>query len=441
MSCIICAETLNGSSRKNVKCEFCDFEACLTCCKTFLLSETTAKCMDNNCNKEWTRQFITKTFGQTFVGKALKGHREQVLYDKERSLLPATQPIVEQKIYMVKLRKELIEIDAERSRLAVRKRLVREELDRLLDYQPDSRVVFTRSCPATECRGFLSTQLKCGLCSIWACSECHEVKGETRDAPHVCNPDTVATAKLLAADTKACPTCHTQIYKIDGCDQMWCTLCHTAFSWKSGIIETKIHNPHYYEYLRKQSATGEIPREIGDGCPRTFTHNTIRRIRQKALIGIPYQDVTSHLMFVSDILRNTIHNEEVELTGRFKEIDYLATNQDLRVDYMRGLIDEAKFKTLLQRNEKGVQKRREIRAILQMVQTAVTDTTLCTERKFETITPDTHLDTIVPSFLEELEGIRVYANEQLMEIAKTYKSAPIVLLKNMKLGNLKELDA
>jgi len=397
--------------------------------------------MDNNCNKEWTRQFITKTFGQTFVSKALKEHREQVLYDKERSLLPATQPIVEQKIYMVKLRKELIEIDEERNRLAVRKRLVREELDRLLDYQPDSRVVFTRSCPSTDCRGFLSTQLKCGLCSIWACSECHEVKGETRDAPHVCNPDTVATAKLLAADTKACPTCHTQIYKIDGCDQMWCTLCHTAFSWRTGKIETKIHNPHYYEFMRKQSATGEIPREIGDGCPRTFTHNTIRRIRQNALDGITYQGVTTDLMLISDILRNTIHNEQVELTGRFKEIDYLATNQDLRVDYMRGLIDEAKFKTLLQRNEKGVQKRREIRAILQMVQTTVTDTTLCVERKFENITPDTHLNTIIPSFLEEIEGIRTYANEQLMEIAKTYKSAPIVLLKNMKLGNLKELDA
>ena len=439
MSCLICAETTNGTSRKNVKCEFCDFTACITCCKTFLLSETTAKCMAQECNKEWTRQFITKTFGQTFVNKQLKEHREQILYDKERSLLPATQPIVEQKLYIAKLRKELTEIDVERRRLSERKRTIRDEIDRLLDYEPEARVVFTRACPSTECRGFLSTQLKCGLCNIWACSECHEIKGTTKDAEHVCNPDTVATTKLLASDTKACPTCHTNIHKIDGCDQMWCTMCHTAFSWRTGKIETKIHNPHYYEFMRKQSATGEIAREMGDGCPRTLTHLTLRVIRQKYQICMPYKESNADLILVSDILQNTIHNEHVELTGRFKEIDYLAANQDLRVDYMRGIINEEKFKTLLQRNEKGAQKRREIRAILQMVQTTVTDTALRVERKFENVNPQTHLNTIIPNFLEEIEGIRVYANEQLLEIAKTYKSAAIVLRPNMRLGSLKDL--
>ena len=107
---------------------------------------------------------------------------------------------------------------------------------------------------------------------------------------------------------------------------------------------------------------------------------------------------------------------------------------------MRGLINEEKFKTLLQRNEKGVQKRREIRAILQMVQTIVTDTALRVERKFENVNPQTHLNTIIPNFLKEIEGIRIYANEQLLEIAKTYKSAAIVLRPNMRLGSLKDLE-
>ena len=41
------------------------------------------------------------------------------------------------------------------------------------------------------------------------------------------------------------------ISKIDGCNQMWCTQCHVAFDWKTGAIQNSVHNPHYFEWLRK----------------------------------------------------------------------------------------------------------------------------------------------------------------------------------------------
>jgi ABC-type Zn2+ transport system substrate-binding protein/surface adhesin len=46
---------------------------------------------------------------------------------------------------------------------------------------------------------------------------------------------------------------------VKNCDQMYCTSCHTAFSWRTGeIAKGAIHNPHYFQYLRQQGLN--IPR-------------------------------------------------------------------------------------------------------------------------------------------------------------------------------------
>ena len=32
---------------------------------------------------------------------------------------------------------------------------------------------------------------------------------------------------------------------------MWCTACHIAFSWKSGMrVNGVVHNPHFYAFQR-----------------------------------------------------------------------------------------------------------------------------------------------------------------------------------------------
>ena len=64
------------------------------------------------------------------------------------------------------------------------------------------------------------------------------------------------------------------IHKTEGCNQMYCVMCHTAFDWNSlRIITGVIHNPHYFEYLNRQP--GQAPRTPGDlvcgGPPNSFT--------------------------------------------------------------------------------------------------------------------------------------------------------------------------
>ena len=174
--------------------------------------------MNPECSKPWTRKQIRDAFTLVFINGTLREHKERVLFDKERALLPATQSIVEGKIEAKKIQKEIHAVYEQMAGL--RRQVEQLELARRQaeTHRPRAEArAFVRACPAEECRGFLSTQWKCGVCEKWTCPECHIVKGYTRDAEHTCNEDDVATARLLAADTKPCPKCATGIFKIDGC--------------------------------------------------------------------------------------------------------------------------------------------------------------------------------------------------------------------------------
>ena len=95
MECDICVEKYNKSNRLAVSCPYCQYSACRKCCETWLLNETNARCLNATCGKEWTRQVVANTFTKSFMCNDYKKHRESVLFDLERALLPATQPLVE----------------------------------------------------------------------------------------------------------------------------------------------------------------------------------------------------------------------------------------------------------------------------------------------------------------------------------------------------------
>ena len=220
MSCNICCDTYNMSTRAKINCSYCDFGACRTCCETYVLSESLPKCLNSKCNKEWSRKFIREKFTSVFVNKKFKKHIEDILYEQEKALMPATQPIIEEMNRKKHIREELSKLDEEIAKLARERRLLEAtiynpNLDKTKETQKTS---FMRSCAAEGCRGFLSSQWKCGICELWTCPDCHELKGENRDDPdHKCDPNNVETAKLLNKDTKPCPKCQTKIFKIDGC--------------------------------------------------------------------------------------------------------------------------------------------------------------------------------------------------------------------------------
>ena len=91
MDCQICCEKLNRSTRLPVTCNYCEFSICRTCFQRYLLeSNIDAHCM--NCKKIFTRDFLSDNCTNVFVIKNLKTHRENILLDRQKCLLPATQP-------------------------------------------------------------------------------------------------------------------------------------------------------------------------------------------------------------------------------------------------------------------------------------------------------------------------------------------------------------
>jgi hypothetical protein len=325
--CRVCFDPYNKSTRARVTCQSCGFEACRQCHSTFILdaSNTLPNCME--CHKEFQREFLVDSFTLKFVSKDWKEHRERVMLQKERALLPTRQPIAE----MVKRKNDLTtqcntileQINAlrshhytctiEKNHLEYRIR-VGPAADASLPAAQREHAAFVRPCPntAANCRGFLSTQWKCNLCSMWTCKDCHEMKGAAQDTPHVCDADNLASAKLIDAETRACPKCGARVYKISGCNQMFCTACNDcAFDWVTGRIETVIHNPHYYEFQRQLNG-GQAPRVPGDIlCGREIDHMTITVVTNL----FPVESITRNIVAWRKLHKDCVHERHVPTGG------------------------------------------------------------------------------------------------------------------------------
>jgi hypothetical protein len=396
--------------------------------------------MNNDCFPEWSRKFLVQNFTKTFVNNEWKKNREKVLFDREKALLPATQGIVEQRKIRIQMQSEVKELDRQIADLNRRRNdLIALHMNRR--HAVADRRNFIRACPQGDCRGFLSSAWKCGTCATWTCPDCHEVKGEFQDSPHTCDPNNVETAKLLAKDTNPCPKCATGIFKIEGCDQMWCTQCHTAFSWRTGRVETQIHNPHFFEWQRRNN-NGQAPRVAGDipcgmeidyRLPQTINHALRRKINETDEFGRESEETALLYRRVERIIQSTLHLREVQLP--LYRVDHVQDNLELRVAYLMAEITADEFKIRVQRANKQHSKKREMGDVIRLYIQTITDITFrlaayaqdTTSLKKQDGDRRAHspeergiIKQRASDILNEVEAIREYANECLVDIANTY---------------------
>ena len=413
MNCTICSDKMRAGTV--VSCAKCSDSCCRTCFQSYLLnSPLTVPCM--HCRSGLSDDFIISNTTTKWRLSVYKSYKEQILLDVEKAKLPESQKyavaVKEAKYLLVSLEKQLValygmpycliekNVDAIRENIAVCQRII-DTYGKEVVVEADNKII-VKACPVGHCRGFLSGDFSCGLCKTGVCIDCHEIKVDG----HLCKTDNVASVKALAKEAKPCPSCASNISKIDGCDQMWCTQCQTTFSWRTGLKELgRVHNPHFYEWMRRN---GGMPREAGDECgpphidyfwmlfgvdvnikydimrSRWRKYNDYKiaaaaagghRLREepnKEFEAPKFQGICStEPMALANLL--VYHQAIGHRVANIDGLQHPEDNHDLRVKFLLDDIDEIKFKTEIQKRAKSNQKRRAITQLNNMLALASND--------------------------------------------------------------------
>jgi hypothetical protein len=357
--CSVCINIFSNHLKST--CTSCTFSNCLQCHKEYLLTTSNEPhCMSCRtvipyCN------FIEK-FGTSWVFSKYKKHRENILWNKENSLLPQTvhKYSVDKKI--VVLRAEIKELNLE----IRNKKIAIWGLNNPVPTQgaggenKPTKFNYTYRCPVTDCKGFINKENSCDICEALICLDCYSEVNKAHKDHHECDQQLVDTFNEIKREAKPCPSCGFFISKVSGCDQMFCVSCGTPFSWRTGKIEQGIiHNPHAHTYFQnnpeaQQNYLNGIHRAAGgDGCRTPIP--TIQSFKKQFI---------DRMEFITKVHTGTSEFRQYQRTRveRFLNSEY-DENNDLRLKFIHKEINEKKFKELVHARHKKLNYFKEIARI------------------------------------------------------------------------------
>ncbi len=398
-SCSVCFETFTAVLRKPIACQSvnCDSIVCEQCLKKYIIVNSHLGFHCPCCKSKWDSYLLTQHLGKTFLNNDYKKICSESFLSHQMSLLAADQKrankiyqsgkllnLMESRVneandllYQVTnytrtlsqmktlLSRDLgntghnvgsvlcvddllvplanpittvdqFKVDAETFH---RYRLILADADDqlALPENPASQT-FIRACPDNDCRGFLSTAWKCGICDQFSCSKCGHLIGSHEDkSSHICDPNEVESENLKRKDTKSCPNtqCGSPCQRVEGCDQVWCRNCHTPWSWSTRTIVTKgvIHATDYFNWRREVLGTdgsGDalvIHNDPYNDCNLISNRQLSRVIMLSTLDNVTRRTLTRwHEFFVQ------MQQREV----RYSETEFDADQLNLRVRYLIG---------------------------------------------------------------------------------------------------------
>ncbi len=428
--CVICVETFNRTSRARISCVKCDFECCKVCFKRYTQDpEHLLQCMA--CHVTFDRTSLFTRLGKSWMATVYRDIRENVLYEQEKALFPAAQETIEQELEIRRLHKKRDGLDKKYDQIRKDRMVplaefrqstevmkVREAIDqysqmianieivdeqlqdersllstKIYELQNNKRPAkvsrtYVLACTAANCKGMLSSEKTnqhghyiCAICDSTTCRDC---RMQIPESDHTCDPDILKTVTMMANSSKPCPSCGVPIFKISGCDQMFCTSCHASFSWRTLRLNNgAVHNPHHAEWLRANRNRGRETRDVQCGREPTMAmavdvSGYMDDAIEKALKEREYSfKEERHLRIEAtalfEYMRWSIHHHHVTIPSLSVDRNNQQTNMRLRVNLLTEVISESEFKKLIQRRDKLNSKRAELLQVCLTYRDALAD--------------------------------------------------------------------
>ena len=138
------------------------------------------------------------------------------------------------------------------------------------------------------------------------------------------------------------------------CDQMYCVSCQTPFSWTTLKIVTSgaIHNPHYYEMMKRK---GQLPRNPGDvpcgGFPTRYQLVIFPRKIDPIIADYFYE-----FHRICEEVQHVSHHQ-------FRAHVDNATTHPINIQFLLGDFNEAKWGQKLAINEKKRKRDAEVQEV------------------------------------------------------------------------------
>ena len=406
MECSVCFEKFTSTVRKEVECSSCKNHICKKCIISWLHERTNITCP--MCNHIWTWKFAFDNIDKSFFNK-YKEIQKEVLFKIEENFFADTQEfiiLVKDKINVLRDEsKKISELIIKYSNMDISKikndkyikelgfvedHTKREIINYFKEYHfelvvktneyhdaletgilNESEIKIIKNitpvcpCPAEQCRGYIrKINHKCGICDLQICKSCYM----EQDKEHVCKKENIDSVKIIRKESKPCPTCGTRISKSEGCDQMYCIQCKTAFSWKTGEIEKgRIHNPHYYDDLRKKYGEN-IPREPDINPPGQLEipdiYDVYGIIGNISDISLSVEFKNYYLFYIEKQQRYFHNIDHIREYRNIEDNTLFTTNFKDRVDYMNGISTRDIFMRKIYKNFKDNKYKREIFEII-----------------------------------------------------------------------------
>jgi len=206
---------------------------------------------------------------------------------------------------------------------------------------------------------------------------------------------------------------------LHNCDQMWCLSCKTPWSWNSGkvVVSGPIHNPHYYEWMRRNGSAPRNPADIPCGGFPDRYH----------LPKIPKNIRNGNIFY--EFHRVCIELQEISERNYRSHIDN--TTNDINIKFLMGDYDEKQWGQNLAKNERKRKRDAEVQEIFaafRMVAVELINRVMHYGNKRLVTRPAVEIEKFLEEIDIEIKALINMINEALRNISISYNySVPYII--------------